>query len=239
MATTLQDRGDLRAAFYTLMNSDPDDDSLGEHYTDPDEAANRYLQQGLESAQMYVIEYAADGAMRWLKRLDVTWTDDPDVGEFVDLPDDFLRLSGDETHSPLLDGTGRPWGALVRGRERNRMRFGRGMYLRNNRLYLVRQATRPDPAVLEYHYRLPVLADDADTIEFPVADRWLIVAYAGQHAIMDAWPAGGQETELKVDRNLRYWKSELARRWRRSRQPQKIRTPQHVGPGLILGRRFG
>lgn len=271
MATTLEDRAAIRTAWYSLMNSSPEDDALAEGFASADEHANEYIQEGLESAQVHVIEYAADGAMRWLKRLGpITWLDDPGVGKYVDLPDDFLRLSGDETHSCLLDRAGRPWGQLLDGRERNRHRFGHGFYLRNDRLYLIRNAPAPKDAVLEYHFRHPELTSDsgggsgsglwadglwadglwadglwatgaspvAGDIDFPVADRWLIVAFAGYHAVMDAWVPGGNAMTTKVEANLKYWKAELARRQRRSRQPRRIRSRKPIGPNLLLGRRI-
>lgn len=244
-------RPQLRAAFYTLMNSGPDDDALAEHYGSADEAANRYIQQGLEAAQFHIIEYR--DAMRWVARSPELVWDFNRIGYFAELPCNFLRISGDRYHSALLDRQNRPWGRQLDGRERNRHRFGPIYYIRNERIYLVQDIMgppgglgRPPPGLqLEYHYRHPYLTsddpdavDDCGRIDFEIPDRWLIVAFAGYFAIHDAWPAGGPEMTQKVTNNLEFWKAEVSRRHRRDRSPKRVRKWQHIGPNMLLGHRY-
>lgn len=241
-AEVLGTRPLLRAAFYTLMNSGPDDDALAEHYGSADEAANRYIQQGLEAAQFHIIEFR--DAMRWIARSPELVWDFNRIGYHTELPCNFLRISGDRCHSALLDRQNRPWGRQLDSRERNRHRFGAIYYIRNERIYLV-DDTRPQPGLqLEYHYRHPFLTsddpealDDCGKIDFEIADRWLIVAFAGFYAIHDSWPAGGPEMTQKVTNNLEYWKAEVSRRHRRDRSPKRVRKWQHIGPNLLLGHR--
>lgn len=241
MATTLESRADLRAAFFTRMNASDDDDSLGEFYADPDEAANRYIQQGLDSAQAWTIEVC--DPLRWLSAFGapLEWQTDDPMGLYVPLPDNFLRLSGDAYHSAIIQPNGLPWGQEIEDpRERHWHNRLRGYYLANNRLYLAHKSSKPPRcSIVEYHFRLPILADDADTIDFPLQDRWIIVAFAAWHAIKDDWPAGGQEMESKIERDLEHWQREIAKRQRRTRKPRRIRSFKPVGANLLLGRRHG
>ncbi len=241
MSTTLITRADLRAAFYTLLNSSATDEALAENYTDAVEAANRYIQQGVESAQLHVIEYI--DPMRWFARTGpLVWVLDPVTGEHTHpLPDDFLRLSGDRDGgwSAIIESTNSwPWGREIDPRDRHRLRGWSGYYLRGDQIIILPDATPPNQATLEYHYTHPLLTDDDDQdIEFLHPERWLIVAFAGNHAVMDAWPAIGADGIARVEKTLKYWKREIGARGRRSRAPRSFRGSRHVGPNLILGTR--
>jgi hypothetical protein len=249
MADSIQllGRTHLRAAFFNLLNTSADDEALGEHYADATEAANVYIQRGLESAQAFVIDFGDPSY--WLVRSQpLTWSKDEvtgtvvsaDLGWWATLLSDFLRLAGDEHHSALLDADGRPWGRQIDPRDRHEYRGAEAYYLgRYGRLYLVPETSPPANASMEYYRRvLPLTSDDylttAGAPDFqPVADRWIIVAFAADHAIYDSWPAGGAEMERKIRQNLAYWKEEMIRRWRRTRQPRRLRRPRHIGPNMI------
>lgn len=223
------------------MNSGPDDDGLAEGFASADEHANSYIQQGLDSAQAWTIEVC--DPLRWLSAFGAPLefqTDDP-MGLYVPLPDNFLRLSGDAYHSAIIQPNGLPWGQEIQDpRERHWMNRSRGYYLANNRLYLAHKSQKPPRcSVVEYHFRHAVLADDTTLIDFPLQDRWLIVAFAAWHAVKDDWVPGGGEMQGKIEQDLDHWKREIAKRQRRTRKPRRIRSYKPIGPNLLLGRRHG
>lgn len=239
MATVLNNREDIRAAFYSRLNTSADDDALAEGFASAEEHANEYVQLGIDSAQAWTIEVC--DPLRWLARFNLAdWQDDC-IGTYHELPADFLRLSGDDRHSAIIRPNGSPWGRqLEDNRRRHQFRFEHAYYLANDRIYLIDKSPRPPTgSQCEYHHRLAVVETDADPIDFPLHDRWLIVAYACWHAVKDSWIPGAAEMESKVERDLEHWRQEVARRQRRSRQPRRMRTPAALGPNLLLGRRYG
>lgn len=229
-AFTLTNRAALRRAFYRLTGTAATDDALTEHDSEVLEAVHYHLQRGLWSAQEYLISV---GTTRWLTRADATpWVADGDL-TYLALPDDFLRLSGDERVSPfLVNNTRRTLG--VSSNFDNGLSIGASYWVEGDRLYAGKGVTAPTGLQVEYIHRHPLVTSDDENaaggaIDFPVEDRPLIVAFAAAHAMVESWLPGGPDMEAKIDRNLAMAKAESARRSRRTREPRKMRPPEVLG----------
>jgi hypothetical protein len=232
----LLNRAALRRAFYALLNTDANDAALIEHEAAGDDTANRYLQQGLWSAQGYIVTFG--DANRWLVEAPVDFSAEDNGRAYMPLPERLLRLAGDEESSAMYNPTdGQEYGRLIPTAERNRIRGQRAYYLLNDRIYLVADAPLPDPgSVVAFNQLAAPITDDDLDFDFPLEFRELVVAYAGQHAISDAWPLGGDEMERKVLRKTAYWEAEVVSRSRRTRQAKRFRgrTRRGTPPGYII-----
>lgn len=229
MSETLTDRASLKRALYRLLNTDATDDALTEH--DPAgyslEAIYQALQQGAWDAQLWLIERGLND--RWIAEdTSLSFTEDADGSQYEALPADFLRLAGDESHSGLYrTGTGESWGYEIDFLDRRRV-WGNYFWFQNERLYLARGSNPPTDLALQYYFRLATLADDT-TVDFPVEDRGLIVAYAAVRAMAESWLAGGPELEAKLREYLQRLQVQAVKRIRRSRTPHKIRVRRMLG----------
>jgi hypothetical protein len=226
----LTDRASLKRALYRLMDTDDADDDLIEHDNTGETLEGVYLmlQQGLESAQLHVIDKGMEEF--WLTETSALTTTGSDPDRYVDLTSaasDLLRMYGDDQNSALRSTSGVRWGTLVDAKDRHRVR-GNYYYLRKERLYLAKGASLPTGTVMDYIYRLPILADDTD-VDFPDADRPLIVAFAAVHAMEENWLPGGPEMEQKLERNLLRRKNEAYRRARRSQKPKTVDAGRMLG----------
>ena len=231
MAARLTDRNSLKRALYRLVNTDDLDDAMLEHDATSLDGIYMALQEGVDDAQQYLVDSGlSDYWFTTSAALSFTGSE-PD--RYVALPatdtagDDkrFWRLYGDRKWSALRKSNGTRWGIEIPASGRWKYR-GNGYYLRNERLYLARGASPPSDVVMDYLYRLPDLADST-TVDFPESDRQLIVAYAAVHTMESDWLAGGQEMEMKLQRNLDRRKQAAYRRARRSLQP-KMATPSDM-----------
>lgn len=230
MAFTLDDRTDLRRAFFRLTDTSAADTSLIEQDTESNEAVHYFIQHGLWSAQDFLLSSGA--ASRWLKvGTAITWSGSDDTGgRYVALPADFLRLAGDENRSALSEANNVRWGQQLNEEESGA--YGDYYYLKNERLYLTRGASPQNTLYINYHHRHEVLAADNTTIDFPLLDRPLIVAWAAQHALADNWLP--DTAAAKVQQAMAYWKREAASRARRTRQPAKLRAARVDNPGSLI-----
>lgn len=228
----LTDRASLTRAMFRLLNTDAADDTMTEHDNTILEALYQLLQTGAEDAQLYLIDIGLGDY--WLKATSspLAFTGShPNVS--APLPSDFLRLAGDDRTSALRKADGTLWGNLVDVRYRHRVFGGETYYVRNQSIYLARNAAIPSDVYAEYIYVIPTLADGTDA-DFPEADRPLIAAFAAVNAMEESWFAGGQAEEQKLLRNLERRKNEAWRRNRRSQLPRMIQPAPVVGENWIL-----
>jgi hypothetical protein len=221
----------LRRALYRLLNTAADDPALIENDSDTLEAVNLYLQQGIWDAQEYLISCGAEPD-RWLTTSSaITWAGSESTGGYyVALASDFLRLDGDENNSALHQADDVAWGRLIDARFR---RAARGNYycLRNKKLYRAKGSNPPSPIYYDYHHRHALLVDSGGsfaTIDFPIEDAGLIVAFAGQAAYADFFVAGDAIRD-RVREALHIRKQTAARRSRRTKQPRQLRSARTIG----------
>lgn len=228
-AFTLANRAALRRAFYRLTGTSATDDQLSEHDTESNETVHYYLHRGLWSAQEYLV--TVGGWSRWVTRVALgAWSTDGEGRRYVALPDDFLRLAGDERESALLED-GRAWGSLIPGPDSDHSPYVAGYWIEGDRLYAGRTASVPAGLTLKYIARHPVITSDDETtpagaIDFPLVERPLIVAFAAYHFSRDPSFLGDRDA-MQVE--LATAKAEAARRSRTSREPNKLRPPPGLG----------
>jgi hypothetical protein len=228
MAARLTDRDSLKRALYRLVNTDDSDDAMLEHDTAALDGVYMALQEGVDDAQLYLIDSGLGDY--WVTESAAISFTGSDPNRYWSLPSTdtsgsdkrFFRMYGDHGASALRRPTGTRWGMEIPAAMRFE-RSGNYFYLRNERLYVTRHAAPPADMVMDYLYRLPDLEDDT-TVDFPEADRPMIVAFAAIHAMENDWIAGGREMEQKLLRNLESRKLQAYRRSRRSLQP-KMTTP--------------
>lgn len=234
----LTDRASLLRAFFRLVNADSTDDDLTEHDDSTLEGAYLLLQGGLDDAQQFLIDQGLEEL--WLKTSSALSVTGSDPQRYAVLPSDFLRLNGDRSQSALWYGNGLRWGRLINPDMRFRA-WGNRYYVRGNegasglegqkRVYFTTGAAVPADLVADYIYTLPTLADGT-TVDFPVADRALIPAYAAIRATSEDWYVGDQQDEGRLVRHLNALKGQAVRRARHSREPK------HIRPSPVLGDRW-
>lgn len=231
----LSNRADLRRAVSRLLSTDGDDDALTENGEAQGDVLNGIVQFGLWNAQKWMIR---TGFRQWLATSDALTFDAAaaDGTRSVALPDDFLRLAGDEREGALLDSRGRPWGGMIPVRQKRRA--GPGAYwIENKRLVLGPRSSPPSGAYIEYHYRHPILATDDEADDPLLFDEdWtpLIPAEAAVVGVHEGWFLRSQEDEAKVLRNRKFWRDEIAPWVRSSQEPQKLRPPEVLGSHIFL-----
>lgn len=232
---TLSDLASLRKAFYRLVDTEADDPALTEHGSSENEVVDQLLTYGAHDAQDFLL--AANRGDLWLSEVGVptesSWqgSENTDGGRYTDLSglsESFLRLAGDEEISALREDDGEPWGKLVDWHTHRKRLRGNYYWIEGERLWIARGASPPSDLEMHYHYRISLPTGSTD-VDFPAADRPLIVAYAGQRALNEPWAPGGEELERKVARNLEYQKQRSRSRNRTSRQPRQMQQRQMVG----------
>jgi len=218
----------LQRAFYRLTGTASDDDSLIEHDDSSLEAVNQFLQYGLNDAQDYLMDCGLSD--RWVKQATAitSWsgTESTDGGRYKALESDFFRLAGDNITSALRQADGTRWGHLIDFRDRFRVRGDR-YWLQGTNLWIARGASPPASLIYDYHFRIPTLS--SGTVDFPVEDRPLIVAYAAERAMEDDWLPGGPEMEAKIRNKVQICERRAFRRSRRSRAQRKLRPKPTIG----------
>lgn len=219
----LTDRASLARAFYRLTGTSSTNPGLIEHDGAATlEALYSFLQYGAWDAQAFLIDNGL--ADRWItvsSTLSFSGSFLTDAGKYASLPADFIKLAGDEEYSALRQPNGTKWGRLIDFRERHRA-YGNNYWLQDEQLWVTRGASPPSNLVMEYHHRLATLADSA-TVDFPTEHRALIVAYAADRAMTDAWLPGDMEMQAKIASNLIKQQKEARRRLRRSSGPKKLK----------------
>ena len=218
----LTDRASLLKSTFRLLDTDPQDPEMIEFDDEPLEGIYGHLQQGADDAQSHLISVGASDW--WLERSSVlVFRTEPNGERSAPLPDDFRRLHAEDEFSPLESGD-QGWGIEIPAATARRAQASNAFYLRRDRLWVTRQANVPNNLTMNYVRRMPVLADGTD-VDFPEADRGLIVAYAALAASAEHWFTGGMEGRKRIMENLQARKRTARTRARRTSQPQKVRTP--------------
>ncbi len=234
MATILTNQASFQRAFFRLTDTDSNDEALTEQDTSGDlEAVNQFLQYGVDTAQDYLVD--AGLTERWIKQsaaiTSFDGTEAADGGRFKTLESDFRRLAGDDTNSALREITGVRWGREINFRDRFRVR-GNKYWLQNDQLWIARGSSPPTSLIYDYIFRIPALS--STTIDFPIEDRYLIVAYAAQLGMEESWLPGDAEMEAKIDKAVQICERRAFRRGRRSRTARRFRPKQTVGTHWFL-----
>lgn len=239
----LTDRASLLRAFFRLVNSGPQDEALTEHDANDEAYEGVYLllEEGAWDAQHWMIE--AGWSDRWLTTVDFPdhggtgadsdWqgADSTDGGRWAALPEDFLRLAGDRKVSALHEPDGTRWGKLMDHRDRFRV-TGNRYWLQGEDLWIASGASPPSDLKLDYHQRIAV--EDNETVDFPAADRKLIVAFAAAHGMEENWLPGGDEMKQSILKNLERRMRQSWKRARRHAGPRKMRPKRVVGTHWII-----
>lgn len=221
-------RASLARAFYRLTATSSTNPALIEQDgSETLEAVYQFLQYGIWDAQEWMLDCGLKGY--WVKTsstLSFSGADATDGGRYVALPSDFMRLAGDRYDSALRSPGGTRWGRLIDFEDR-RTRSRDCYWLQTTtsntwRLWITPGSSPPSDLVADYHYLHATLAD-ATTVEFPTQHRALIVAFAADRAMSDAWLPGDEGMQAKIAANLMKQKREADRRVRLSHGPKKRR----------------
>lgn len=231
----LTDLPSLKRAFYRLTGTASSDGALTEHDDSTDEAVEQLLQYGAWDAQHFLLDCGLND--RWVSQsssLSFSGSDSSDGGRYTDLPSDFLRLAGDHVTSALRRPNGNRWGSLIDFEDRFRVR-GNGYWLQNEKLWIARNASPPSDLLMDYHHRLATL--DNTEVDFPTADRGLIVGFAAERGMAESWLPGGQEMASKIARFVARQKQQAWKRARRSSGPRRMQPQRTIGSHWIAGYR--
>lgn len=217
-------------AWYRLVGSVANDQSLIEQGEDPDDVVYLNLTRGCRRAQRYMLRLGFGGWRKRTSALTFTGSDNLDGGVMVTaLPSDFLRAYGDERRSALTRPNGDRWGFQVN--ERDDHLKGDTYYFRGHELWLGRTASPPTTLFLDYHYQHPIWdsqLQDGD-IDFPLEARPLIPAEAAFVAMSDNWLPGGRELEQKIDRAVKVAQEEARHIARPTKQPRQFMKVRRFG----------
>ena len=229
----LTDRDSMLRAMYRLLDTDPGDSAMTEHDQDGNlEGVTLHLQQGAEDAQAYMV---GAGSSWWHETSDVLDFDELDDGrKRVGLPDGFRMTLALPDRSALHNRAGQRWGIEIEPVMKWDSPSGQGYYVENEYLWLVRRAAPPEGLVVDYVRRVGDIVS-AETVDFPEADRTLIVAFACLHAREEAWYIGGQAGDTKLERNLQVKKRQAFRRARRTSGPRRLATPIVTDHWALIG----
>ena len=218
--------GKVKAEFYRLVGTLPDDGALVENSEAQDDVAYLYLTRGSRAAQRWMLKMGYGG---WRKRsAALTWsgTDAADGGRYATLPTDFLRACGSQRQSALREANGDGWGQEIIVYDEQLE--GDGYYFRGDTLWLARTAAPPTTLYLDYHYTHPAWSASV-TIDFPMDARALIVAEAADAAKAENWLPGDQAMEVKIGRALAQAREEARDVARPSRQPRQFKKAPRWG----------
>lgn len=220
MPATLDDRADLRRAFFRLIGIAATDAALAEHDSEVEETVNYFIQHGLWNAQSWMLNMTVYRG--WKTTSEPTWLGSfSEGGKYMVLPTDFLRAAGDDQNSPFLLSNGYRWGQEVEPSARGAK--GDFFYVEGDRIYLTSDTAPPAGTLLEYHRRHANLSEETE-LDFPLADRPLIVAEAAAMALAESWlPFDSTDAERRVLQNLNYLRTVAAPRQRKTRTPMKYR----------------
>lgn len=236
MAIQATTRAEQVNEFYRLTASSANDDGLSEHETAASDAVRQYIQYGVWEAQEWYLSNV--DPHRWVKTSPVlSFTTNDDGTKYAALPEDFIRVYGDEDWGGLKKANGDRWGTQIDPTYRV-LRGDKWYILDTNisgddeaqaRLYLTRLANAPTSLYLDYNYYHTEIASDGDTLDFPTLDVNLIAAFAADRAKDASWFPGGMELKASIAANLRARKQAAIRRGRRSREPRKVKSGKTLG----------
>ena len=225
-------------AFYRLCGMVSDDNALTKQGDAVDEVAYQFLTIGSRNAQHWMLD---NGYVGWRARssaLTFSGTDAADGGRYASLPTDFLRAFAPRGHklpgrirSALVKANGDPWGEEIFPTD-NIMK-GDGYFLRDEQIWLTRNANPPATLYLEYIHAHPAWASGT-TIDFPLRARSLIAAEAAAAAADDSWLPAEQRMQ-HIERRLGRARMEARQYARQSTRPGEFRRATRFGNrwGLI------
>lgn len=222
-------------AFYRLTWTTAADDALLQVGDAQDDIAYTFLTIGSRNAQRWLLNC---GWVGWRKRspaLTFSGDDATDGGRRTSVPSDFLRAytvrDDHGRYSALVEPDGQRWAAEIAAPEAS-YREGDYYYFRHGtageELWLARKAVPPTTLYLDYHYLHPAWSG-AVTIDFPLEQRYLIVAEAADAAKEEGWLPGGPELEAKIGRRVAQARQAAASFARRSRRPRELLGPPRFG----------
>ena len=139
----------------------------------------------------------------------------------------FLRAFGStKSHqSAIVEADGNRWGSQIEA-DQSYM-TGDLYYVRDDELWLAREASPPTTAYLEYHYaHAPWSA--SSVIDFPMMARELIPAYAAWVAADENWVPGGEEMLLKIERSMRKAETMARKLSRQTKEPRRFKKPTRL-----------
>lgn len=211
--------------FYGMVGTTSSDDALVENGEAVDEVAYICLTQGFRRAQRFLVSHGM--ASRWRVRSSaLSWSgaDATDGGRYSTLPSDFMMFSQRPPRSSIVEANGEQWGQEVVAEHDNLT--GDYYYLKNEQLWIAKNAEPPTACYLDYVFLHPEMAA-ATTMNFPLEVRPLCVAYAAQHGMAEGWfpRADGNA----IERNVQLWEKDGALFARRSRAQRKQTAPKTVG----------
>lgn len=233
----LSSAADCLKAFYRLVGTVSSDDALVENSESVDQVAYTCLTHGFEAAQRFMI--ACGMSERWRTRgtAITAWSgaDSTDGGRYKALSSvisagkEFLRLSGkkyDANQSSLMTADGERWGVEIDA-DKDAV-TGDYYYLKNEELWLCRNAAPPATLYADYQFRHPEFTSSV-TINFPSEARGLGIGYAAQHANAEAWFPLSVEAVAKIGQNVKFWEQQARIVARRSRGQRTQSAPRVVG----------
>lgn len=221
------DRTSIRRGVYRLTNLADNDAAMVEHDNASLEGINLMVEEGLNDAQEWLLRAAYPDPWLVVGTDVVVAGDDADAaGRYMELEDDFLRLFGDENATAFYvpGRTARYWGRQLNGPREGRQIRGDGYWVEGDRVRFTRNAKIKSNLVYDYIRKATAPADGVN-IDFPEIERGLVVAFAARHAMENNFLPAGQEMEVKIDRNLKFHKSQAWKRARRTTSARKIRRP--------------
>ncbi len=218
--------GEFRQAFYRLVGSVSTDHALVAQGESVNGVADYYLTRGARRAQTWLLR---NGYQGWRKRSSaITWlgSDSTTGGRYSDLPADFLRLYGDKHRSALTQANGDGWGTHILASEDRRL--GNFYYVRDQQIWITRNANPPTNVFLTYHYRHPVF-EDAVTLDFPEVLAVLVPPEAAKLAMSDNWLPGGGEMKSAIREALQDAREECRHHARQSKEPRRMKRRKVFG----------
>lgn len=230
----LSNRAQLRRALYRLVGTDASDDGLVEHGEAVGEVGNYLVQHGIWLAQRELIRV---GFRRWLATEVLSFSSAAANGtRSAPLPDDFLRLAGDDRNSAVYDSRGRPWGGQINPRDKHRA-SQHAYWIEDGKIFAGPHCAPPTGAYIEYHYRHPALqTDDAatDPLDFPIDWTPMIPAHGALIGMQEGWFARDAEQKSAIMTAVAIWSKKASEWVRTSQEPQKLRVPDAIGSHYFL-----
>lgn len=228
MATSLDNRAELRLAVYRLAQLGSSDGALTEHQTATNDVIHQAIFQAMRDAQSwYLSSVNPDYWQKTSSTLSWSGTEAANAGRYSALPTDFLRLYGDKENPALRRPSGRRWGTLIDPPDRTIR--GAFYWIWNDRLWIARGASPYSDLVMDYTYDIPELTDDTTAPDFPEEDRILIPAYAAVDLADHGFFPGSMEMKAGLNAYLLRKKREVYVRGRRTKEPRRMKSSKVVG----------
>lgn len=230
MATSLDNRVELKNEFYRITGTSSSDTALGEIETVAADELNHLIFQGMREAQSWYIDTAGGGIL-WEKVATAitSWSGDDatDGGRYKALETDFGRLDGDRENSALRTVDGERWGRQID--HETRYLRGDNFYLKGSNLWITRGAVPPASLVYDYIHEIAELTDDSTAPDFPERDRRLICLEAANIFIKRPACPLDAEGKQEIRADLKETRRAIYTRARRTREPRRMRSSGAIG----------